>query len=134
MSDEVIKPPTTSDNKLSPALSYIGTKTRVKFVGSCLKQDKITFPHGKIVNIYIVYELRFSDSINNYPTLENCLFAAVKLTKNADIDKYKYSGYGIGFDRRETFSFITGGFGFNVIIFEVDMSSSVHVDNKKKYI
>ena len=31
-----------------------------------------------------------------------------------------------------TFSFPTGGFGKNVIIFEADMSSSVHVDNKKK--
>ena len=40
-----------------------------------------------------------------YPTLENCLFGAVKLTKNTDIDKYKYSGYGIRFDRRGTFSF-----------------------------
>ena len=34
------------------------------------------------------------------PTLKNCLFGAVTLTKNADIDKYGYSGYGIGFDRR----------------------------------
>ena len=25
------------------------------------------------------------------------------LTKNADIDKYKYSGYGIGFNREGTF-------------------------------
>ena len=40
-------------------------------------------------------------------------FGAVKLTKNADFDKYKYSGYGIGFDRRGTFSFPTGGFGCN---------------------
>ena len=66
--------------------------------------------------------------------MENCLFGAVKLTKNADIDKYKYSGYGIGFDRRGAFSFPTGGFGCNVIIFGIDISSSVNVDNKKKYI
>ena len=38
-------------------------------------------------------------SISSYPTLENCLFGEVSLTKNADIDKYTYSGYGIGFDR-----------------------------------
>ena len=56
------------------------------------------------------------------------------MTKNADIDKYKYSGYGIGFDRRGSFSFPGGVFGKNVIIFGVDMSSSVHVDNKKKAI
>ena len=56
----------------------------------------------------------------------------VTLTKNADIDKYGYSGYGIGFDRRSSFSFPGGGFGQNVLIFEADMSSSAHIDNKKK--
>ena len=40
-------------------------------------------------------------------------------------------GYGIGFDRRSSFSFLAGGFGQNVLIFGVDMSSSVHIDNKK---
>ena len=59
-------------------------------------------------------------------------FGAVKLVKNADIDKYKYSGYGILFDRRGTSSFPTIGFGYNGIVFGVDMSSSVHVDNKEK--
>ena len=54
------------------------------------------------------------------------------LTKNADIEKYKYSGYGIGFDRRSSFSFPSGGFGQNVLIFGADMSSSIHIDNKKK--
>ena len=59
------------------------------------------------------------------------IFSAVTLTKNADIEKYGYSGYGIGFDRRSSFSFLAGGFGQNVLIFGVDMSSSVHIDNKK---
>ena len=62
------------------------------------------------------------------------LFAWVKLTKHIiDIDKYKYSGYGIGFDRKGTFS-IGNEFGRNCIIFGVDMSCSVYVDNKKKKI
>ena len=65
-------------------------------------------------------------------TLENYLLGAVELTKNADIDKYRYSRYGIAFDGKETFSFPTGGFGCNVIMFVVDMSSSVHADNRKK--
>ena len=60
------------------------------------------------------------------------MFDAVGLTKNASIDKYGCSRYGIGFDRRGSFSFSGDGFGNNVIIFGVDMSSSVHVDNKKK--
>ena len=58
------------------------------------------------------------------------MFVAVKLTKDADFDKYQYSGYGIGFDRKGSFSFPDGGFGQNVIFLGVDMSSSVHVDNK----
>ena len=60
------------------------------------------------------------------------MFGAVTLTKNTDIDKYEYSGYGIGFDRRCIFSFPGGGFGQNVIIFGVDMSSSTHIDNKNR--
>ena len=51
--------------------------------------------------------------------------------KNSDIEKYKYSGYGAGFDRRSSFSFPSGGFGQYIIIFGVDMSSPPHIDNKK---
>ena len=60
------------------------------------------------------------------------MFGAITLTKNADIDKCGYSGYGIGFDRRSSFSFLVSGFGQNVLIFGVDMSFSLHIDNKKK--
>ena len=81
---ESIKPPTTSDNSHTPALNYYGTKTRVKFTGSCLKQPKISYTLGKVVNIDIVYELGASSSHINDPTLKNCLFGAVILTKNAD--------------------------------------------------
>ena len=56
-------------------LSFLGTKTRVEFKGGCLKQDKVIYDHGKVVNIYTVCNL-------------NCLFDAVSLTKNADNDKY----------------------------------------------
>ena len=108
---ESIKPPTKSDNSITPALSYYGTKIRVKFTGSCLKQSKISYTHGKVVNICIVYETGASDSHNNDPTLKNCLSGAVTLTKNVNIDKYGYSGYGIEFDKRSSFSFPGGGFG-----------------------
>ena len=57
----------------------------------------------------------------------------VRLTKNADFDKYKYSGYGIGFDGSGSSALSDGsGFGKIVIIFGADMSSSGHVDNRKK--
>ena len=95
MSDEKINSITTSNYSMTPELSYNGTKTRAKFSGSCLKQDKTTYNNGKIVNIYIVYEISKNYNINSYPTLENCLFGAVSLTKHADIDQCKYSGYGI---------------------------------------
>ena len=65
LSAEIIKPPSTSDSSLTPAVSYYGTKTRVKSTGSCLKQPKISYTHGTIVNIYIVYKLGASDSNNN---------------------------------------------------------------------
>ena len=71
------------------------TKTRVKFNGNCLKQEKITFNHGKKVNIHIVYEVERSLNISSYPTLENCIFGAIKLTKHIDNGLYKYSEYGI---------------------------------------
>ena len=58
LSDESIKPETTSDNSLAPTLNCYGNKIRVKFTRSCLKQsNKISQTHGKIVNIYTVYEL-----------------------------------------------------------------------------
>ena len=59
-------------------------------------------------------------------------FGAVNLTKNADINNYVYSRYGIGFDRQSNFSFPNGAFGQNVIIFGVDKSFSAHVDYKKR--
>ena len=100
LSNESIKPPTTSNNSLNPRLMYNDTKIQVQFIGSCLKQTKFTFTHKKVVNIYIVYELGASSLHDSDSTIKNCLFDAVTLTKNADIEKFKYSGYGIGFDRK----------------------------------
>ena len=51
-----------------------------------IKQEKISFDHGKIVSIYIVYEIDRYVNISSYSMWENCLFGAVKLTKNVDID------------------------------------------------
>ena len=97
----------------------------VKFNGSCLKQDNITFNHAKIVNIYIVYDLK--PTLHNFDlTLENCLFGAFKLTKYANIDNYKYRGYDTGFNSKGSFLFLDGSFAQNVIIFAADMSSSVY--------
>ena len=69
MSDENIKPPTTDNKILNPSLD-------------CLKQEKITFHHGKIAKVYIVYEIEKSVNISSHPALKYCLFGAVKLTKH----------------------------------------------------
>ena len=130
MSDERIDSTTASNYRSTQKLSYYGSKIKLKIDGGYLKQDKITHNHGKIVNTYIVYKISNNFNSSSYPTLENCLFGAIALVKNVDIDQYKYSGYGIEFDRKGIFS-SGNGFGRNLVIF-VGMSSSVHVDNKKK--
>ena len=61
---------------------------------------EVAYIQGKVVNIYIVYETNKNFNISSYLTLENCLFGAVSLTNNVDIDNYRYSGYGIEFDRK----------------------------------
>ena len=113
LSNESIKPPTTSDIGLTPILNYYGTKTKVSFDRICLKQDKVTFDHEKIVNIYIAYEtVRIANinvNRNSNLTVQKALFRAASLTKNADVNKYKYSGYGITFDR--TLSLSSPGVG-----------------------
>ena len=80
LSNESIKPPTTSDDSLAPELDYYDTKIRVKFTG-CLKQSTISYTHGQIVNISIIYKLGASSSNDNDSTLKKCLFGAVTLTK-----------------------------------------------------
>ena len=102
----------------------------MNFNEHCLVKGDISIPK-KVANLYISYTLGPQlRNLNTYFTLGNCLFGSVKLTKNADLDKYKYTGYGIEFDSRSEFLFTDGSYGKNVIIFGADMSSSVHIDNK----
>ena len=71
-------------------------------------------------------------NLNTDFALGNCLFVSAKLTKNADLNKYNYTGYNIGFDSRSEFLFIDESFEKNAIVFGADMSSLLHVDNKGK--
>ena len=79
ISNESFKSTAISDNTINPRLNYHGTKTRVQFTGSCLKQPDYIFTYEKVPNIYIVYELRASTSHISDPKVKNCLFGAVKL-------------------------------------------------------
>ena len=130
-----INPIKRNNNLLNPRIDqYDTTKKILKFNGSILNRSPPSINRGEIVNIYVVYEITKNYNDSSYPTVENCLFGSAKLTKKANIDKYGYFGYAIGFDRKGSFSHPSGGTGKNIIIFEVDMSSSSKIDITKKYI
>ena len=131
LSNKSLEVVSTSNSTLTPSINYYGDKARLKFTESILQQKRVTYSHKKVVNLYVVYEITNFHGINSYLTLTNALFSAVKLTKNADIDKYKFSGYGIGFDGKGFYS-IGNEIGRNVIIFGVNMDSSTNLDNKGK--
>ena len=132
MSQESIENMPKSDINLAPTSVDEHLLPSMNFNGQCLIKNDI-FVHKKVINLYICYttgaQLR---NLNTDFTLGNCLFGSVKLTKNADLGKYKYTSYGIRFDFDWEFLFTDGSYGKNVIIFEADMSSSVHLDNKGK--
>ena len=82
------------------------------------------------MNLSISYKLNPQlKNKNTEFTLNGCLLGSVKLTKNADVDKYVHTGYFIGFDLRLEFSLPGGSMENNVIIFGADVSSSVHINN-----
>ena len=126
MSNEKINTVITPSYNRAPSLAYDNVRIKFKFIGSLSKQDKITYSHGSIVNIYIVY--RLSPSITSDITLEKCLFSAVKITKTLKINTY--SGYGIAFNSGGSFSHPSRGYGKNFIIFGAGLSSSVHANNR----
>ena len=99
MSNEKLTPPYTANKSLSPKLIWSESRIRLKFEGSRLKQeDKTPFTPKNVVNLFISYELdTWSQYLNSDFPLKDCLFGSVKLTKNADPEKYVDSGYGIGF-------------------------------------
>ena len=88
LSDEKIILTVTSTDKSATKTIYDNARIKVRFNGDLLRP---------VVNIYIVYETTPDTKTSNI-TLENCLFGAIKITENSDVNKYKYSGYGIGFD------------------------------------
>ena len=100
------------------------SRIRIKFKGSCLKKEQKTPYNPKImVNLFIFYELiTWSRDLNTEFTLKDCFFGAVKLTKNADTDKWQYNSYHIGLDSQPAFSLPDGSMGKNVIIFGASMS------------
>ena len=98
-----------------------------------LETKNAAFTPPYTIYFFIVYELdSWSRDLISDCTLKDCLFRDVKLLKNTDPGKYRYSDSGAGFDSRSEFSLPDGILGKNVIIFGVDTISSVHIDNKRK--
>ena len=112
---------TATDNSFSPSINWYGDLSScLSFKGSCLKQKNTKLD-------------KWSRDLNSNFPLKDCLFEGVKLSKNADPDKYIYNGgYSIGFDSRSEFSLPESTGGKNFIVFRFDVSLSLHIDNKKK--
>ena len=94
-----------------PFIEYTNAIIKLKFDEGILRQ-KLSTSLGLIANYYIVYRLYPRANSSNI-ILENCLFGKIKMTKNADTDKFKYQGHGIAFDLSRIFSHPNGG---NVIM------------------
>ena len=132
MFDEIIKPTSTSANSLDPLLNCIGFVTRINVDGQCLKQDKATFNHKTVVNIYIVYEINLWPFKTDF-TLGKSLLGTVKLTKMLVLTNISIRDMVVDFMHIKAFCYLmVAGFVKNVIIFVVHRSSFEHADNSKK--
>ena len=89
-------------------------KMYVYLKGSHFQQNNVLTTNNdhvindNVINIYIVYKLdpiATSRDTTTF-TIQNSLFGAMQITKNADISKYNYKGYGICFDGRKEFAHV----------------------------
>ena len=98
MSEESIENMTKSDINIAPTFVDDHLLPSMNFNRQCLIKNDI-FVHKKVINLHICYTIgAHLRNLNTDFTLGNCLFGFVKLTKNADLGKYKYTSYGIRFD------------------------------------
>ena len=112
--------------------------------GNHFQQNKVIIPNNdNVINIYCVYEIQpISSSRNTSFTIQNALFGAMQITKDAtDNSKNNYKVYGICFDERSQFghTITEGGFthttnGRNGLIFGADIRFSVHATNRANHI
>ena len=123
-----------NSNNNSPTLLYKNNRLGVTFNGNYMKQNKLGYAHGKIVKLYIVYELKNRRIDSPDFTVQNGLLGSVKITKNVNTSYYKYEGYGICFDGESSFTFGNKIDAKNVIIFGVNTSNSSHSTNKTQNI
>ena len=122
-----------NSNNNSPTLLNQNNRLGVTFNGNYMKQNKLGYDHGSVVNTYIVYSLK-NRNINSHDfTVQNELLGAIKITKDVNTSHYAYSGYGICFDSGGTFTFGNITNGKNVIIFGINTRNSIHLTNKTHF-
>ena len=102
----------------------------VTFNGNYMKQNKLGYVHGSVVNICIVYSVKNRNIDSPDLTVQNGLFGGIKITKDVNTSQCKYFGYGICFDGKGKFSIGNITNGKNVLIFGVSTSSSIYANNK----
>ena len=108
--EESIEYITKSDSNFARAFVDHHLLPDTTFNRHFLTKNNISIPK-KVINLYISYTLgQHLRNLNTDFTLGNCSFGSLKLTKNADQDKYKYTGYGIGFDSHSEFLFTDGSY------------------------
>ena len=114
-------------------------RMHVSLSGNHFQQNKVIIPNNNNeINIYGVYKIDpVASTRDDTFTVQNALFGAMEITKNADTSKYNYKGYGICFDEGVTFGHTIRERNFdhttnarNVLIFGADMSFSTHKTNK----
>ena len=107
-------------------------RMHVSLCGNHFQQNKVIIPNNSnVINIYCVYKIDPIDSTRDDTfTVQNALFGAMEITKNADTSKYNYKGYGICFDEGGTFSMGNINNGRSIIIFGVHENSVIHSNNK----
>ena len=123
-----------NSNNNSPTLLNKNNRLGVTSNGNYMKQNKLGYAHGKIVNLYIVYELKNRRIDSPDFTVPNGLFRAVKITKHVNTSHYKYEGYGICFDGESSFSFGNRTDAKNIIILGVNTRNSSYSTNKTQNI
>ena len=97
MSEEYIQKATKSDSDFAATFVNNNLLPDINFNGHSLINNNISILK-KVINLYIFYIINpWLRNLNSYFTLNSCLCESVKLNKSADLDKYKYTGYGIGF-------------------------------------
>ena len=114
-----------------PELKIVDDNMHIYLSGNHFQENKASILNNIGLNVYCVYKLDpMSSSRDHTLTVQNALFGAIEITKNADTSKYKYKGFDICFDKGGIFSKGNISNGRNVLIFGVDESSLVHANNK----